>query len=95
MAYKGFRPDLFNRIQNRIIAGTFPSQRFTAKDLGEFFGEPAWQTLECIVRLVALGWCQPLHGPDKGDAFKKHRPQKKNPEKAEYEILREHWTPPN
>lgn len=102
MAYKGFRPDLFNRIQNRIIAGTFPKQRFTAEELGDFFGEPAWQVLECISRLVSLGWCQPLTGPDKGDdrrarmrrLFRGHRPRKQNPERAEYEILKDHWTPP-
>ena len=107
MAYKGFRPDLLNRIQNAIIEGRMPRRVFTAREIGELFEAPAWQVLECFARLVACDYVRPLMGPDSGDdrrarrkrAFdalsgKKHKPQKKNPETAQYEIPMENWRPP-
>lgn len=57
MAYKGFRPDLFNRIQNKIVMGTFPRQRFTAEELGDSSGSPrgkSWSASRAWCRLAGV-----------------------------------------
>jgi hypothetical protein len=94
MAYRGFRPDLMARIRRAIEDSREPT--VSAASLSALLEEPAWQVLECLVRLVDWGALDPPNPPSDPRALKKARlryrkPKGKNPESAEYPIRE--WAP--